>query len=62
MLNNDRSAFDIAGASIGWRPVEQGRAGWLGAGDAALRVLIMQLTVSSTSGVRGTVNIAGLRR
>jgi hypothetical protein len=41
-------------------PTEQGNAGWLGDGDPQLRVLIMQLTVSSTSGVRGTVNLAGI--
>jgi hypothetical protein len=41
-------------------PAEQGRAGWLGDSDAQLRVMILQLTVSSTSTVRGTLNIAGL--
>lgn len=50
-------------ANAGWftnGPVEQGRAGWLGDGDAQLRVLIMQLVVSSTSHVRGTVNLSGV--
>src|SRR5262249_17906569 len=42
-------------------PFEQGRAGYLGDGDALLRVLIMQLTVSSTSSVRGTVNVDGVK-
>jgi hypothetical protein len=41
---------------------EQGRAGWLGDGDPLLRVLIMQLTVSSTSNVRGTVAISGVNQ
>jgi hypothetical protein len=41
-------------------PVEQGRAGFLGDGDPLLRVLLMQLTVSSTSQVRGTVAISGV--
>ena len=49
--------------NAGWNtlgPVEQGRAGWTGDGDLQLRVFMMQLTVSSTSAVRGTVNIAGV--
>ena len=41
-------------------PVDQGRAGYLGDGDSLLRVLMMQLTVSSTSCVRGTVNLSGV--
>jgi hypothetical protein len=41
-------------------PVEEGRAGYTGDGDPLLRVLMMQLTVSSTSNVRGTVAISGM--
>ena len=41
-------------------PIEQGRAGYIGDGDPLLRVLIFQLTCSSTSSVRGTVNISGI--
>jgi hypothetical protein len=37
----------------------QARAGYLGDGDPQLRVLLMQLTVSSTSTVRGTVMVSG---
>jgi hypothetical protein len=53
----------IATNNGGWfspGPTEQGRAGYAGDGDAQLRVLIMQLTVSSTSIVRGTVAISGV--
>ena len=48
--------------NVGWftNPTEQGRAGFLGDGDPLLRVLCMQLTVSSTSSVRGTVSISGI--
>ena len=41
-------------------PVEQGRAGFPGDGDLLPRVLILQLTVSSTSNVMGTVAITGV--
>jgi hypothetical protein len=63
MPNNFITGTSISLNNDGWftaGPVEQGRAGWLGDGDAQLRVLMMQLTVSSTSGVAGTVNIAGV--
>jgi hypothetical protein len=57
----------ITGTSLdsdaaGWfgGPYEQGRAGYLGDGDPLLRVLIMQLTVTSTSNVRGTISVGGV--
>jgi len=49
--------------NAGWfttGPQEQGRAGFAGDGDPLLRVLIAQLTVSSTSQVKGTVAISGV--
>lgn len=49
--------------NMGWftpGPVEQGRAGYLGDGDAQLRVLIMQLTVDAGSTVKGTVAVNGV--
>jgi uncharacterized protein (TIGR03382 family) len=55
------TTFDSANA--GWftaGPVEQGRAGYTGDQDLGLRVLIMQLTVTSTSAVKGTVNVGGI--
>jgi MYXO-CTERM domain-containing protein len=52
-INTDNAGWFTPG------PQEQGRAGFLGDGDPLLRVLIMQLTVSSTSIVKGTVAISG---
>src|SRR5439155_5302766 len=57
---NSLSSFDAN--NFGWvsaGPIEQARAGYPGDGDLLLRVLIMQLTVDSTSNVRGTVVIQG---
>jgi hypothetical protein len=57
------SVTEINSNNFGWFTpgrAEQGRAGFSGDADFALRVLIMQLTVSSTSNVRGTVALSGI--
>jgi hypothetical protein len=53
-INTDNAGWFTAG------PVEQGRAGYTGDGDNLLRVLCMQLTVSSTSAVKGTIVVSGV--
>jgi len=57
------SSPTFSSVAAGWLlhgPMEQGRSGWTGDGDLPLRVLMMQLTVSSTSSVRGTVSVGGV--
>jgi hypothetical protein len=56
------SVAQINSNNFGWFSgrQNQAKAGFLGDGDPLLRVLCMQLTVSSTSNVRGTVAISGV--
>jgi uncharacterized protein (TIGR03382 family) len=63
LLTGNLAGPSISTNNAGWftaGPVPQGMAGYLGDGDPLLRVLIAQLTVSSTSHVRGTVAISGV--
>jgi hypothetical protein len=52
-LNSNNMAWFTPG------PTEQGRAGYMGDGDAELRVLLMQLTVNAGDHVRSTFAVAG---